>query len=1194
MFFSRLDLKAFGSFTDEQLVFRQGCVNVVVGKNEAGKSTALRAIDQLLYGIDARTKYDFLHEKTDLVLGAVIGNGTDELEFVRRKRNKDPMQDRDGAVLSEGALQPFLGTSTREMFLRLFGIGYEDLVDGGNELLAGRGEMGPILFGASLGSTALGSVLRKLQGRADDLFKKSASKPLANVEIKRFSEASKAAKAAELRPAAWKLAVAAHDDAKIALTQTQERLLSERGSLEELVRIERSLPLVAQRTLCNDERDGLLAQGSVVDERFVGEYKSALEQRTESEKRHGVAERERARLASELREIDFSYDLLAQSHEITRLQEGLGAYSKSIQESGTLAVDLESNRARARALMVQAGIEADMDEVARELPAAHQIAAVREMAERYGSVEATLSALEDQRSDAKAMRESQAQRLLDAFDVDASTEALRSELNASRSQGDLAAQAASVRTKLNAAEGEGKAVLASLKLAHVSFALADAIAPPSEAVIRGMCARRQSRSSLLERLMALLHEKEYDLEDLRKELSARKLAKDLPSDNDLRRARSQRLSYWTRIRSAWLDSDDPDSSASTETSHSELAEIYEEAVDESDEIADRLGREATEVSKQAEMEAKCANLTAEVEQQKREQLSIQQEDESAMREYNALWDALLGEPPHPDATDEWFASFRRLLDGRRVVREAEQELLALQDAEHRHSTVLEELLGAIPAQPEHVDDGDCSSVGTGDAAGPSLGIRLKRLQTDAEARVRLSDERQRKHEALRTDVDERDVAIRLLEAKLQTTQKDKVALNDKWAKAMTALRLPTAASPRQATAQLGVLDQLGDVFREISDAGARERTLSREGSDYRTLVTNVLNALPLEDQPPRGRSSDDVPESVLPIVAWLAKELQQSQQANSAAASKEEERARYNMQVERALDEAKAASEVLDRVLVETGLIDLEELAGAADRSLVKMGLDKAIAEKDEALVGQAGGWTLSELLRRAGEVDSATLGARIKQCQTTAEDLESQERTETEAVVELRQQVRAYDGGDEAASFAEVAQLAAAAGAGYVEEFVRVSIAQDLLRQEIERFQAANQDPLLRLAGDRFAEITVGQYTKLVADVDEKGIPLLLAERKSGEFITPLEMSSGTCDQLYLALRLAAISSYLANNPPMPLVLDDLLVNFDEERAEAALKMLGSLATETQVILFTHHGHIAEIAKGCLEPSRLNVQVLS
>jgi uncharacterized protein YhaN len=71
--------------------------------------------------------------------------------------------------------------------------------------------------------------------------------------------------------------------------------------------------------------------------------------------------------------------------------------------------------------------------------------------------------------------------------------------------------------------------------------------------------------------------------------------------------------------------------------------------------------------------------------------------------------------------------------------------------------------------------------------------------------------------------------------------------------------------------------------------------------------------------------------------------------------------------------------------------------------------------------------------------------------------------------------------------------------------------------------------------------------------------------------------MSDGTRDQLYLSLRLASLEYRLDKAEPMPFIVDDILVNFDEERVQAALKAMAKLGEKNQVLLFTHHRQIAD-----------------
>ena len=74
--------------------------------------------------------------------------------------------------------------------------------------------------------------------------------------------------------------------------------------------------------------------------------------------------------------------------------------------------------------------------------------------------------------------------------------------------------------------------------------------------------------------------------------------------------------------------------------------------------------------------------------------------------------------------------------------------------------------------------------------------------------------------------------------------------------------------------------------------------------------------------------------------------------------------------------------------------------------------------------------------------------------------------------------------------------------------------------------------------------------------------------------------MSEGTADQLYLALRLAALELRRASHPQMPLILDDVLVTSDDERAANILRALARFAEGGQVMIFTHHRHLMDLVQ--------------
>ncbi len=86
--------------------------------------------------------------------------------------------------------------------------------------------------------------------------------------------------------------------------------------------------------------------------------------------------------------------------------------------------------------------------------------------------------------------------------------------------------------------------------------------------------------------------------------------------------------------------------------------------------------------------------------------------------------------------------------------------------------------------------------------------------------------------------------------------------------------------------------------------------------------------------------------------------------------------------------------------------------------------------------------------------------------------------------------------------------------------------------------------------------------------------------------------MSEGSRDQLYLALRLSALELQIEQGLNMPLIADDLFINFDDRRTAAGLQVLGELSRKMQVIFLTHHDHLVPLAREVLG-NELNVVTL-
>ena len=180
------------------------------------------------------------------------------------------------------------------------------------------------------------------------------------------------------------------------------------------------------------------------------------------------------------------------------------------------------------------------------------------------------------------------------------------------------------------------------------------------------------------------------------------------------------------------------------------------------------------------------------------------------------------------------------------------------------------------------------------------------------------------------------------------------------------------------------------------------------------------------------------------------------------------------------------------------------------------------------------------------------------------------------------------------AAEAAAQAQLQLSRVRENAERWCRVKLAAHLLSREIERYREENQGPLLTAASAFFSRLTLGSFSGVKAGFDDKDRPCLRCVRADGTTEVDLGgLSDGTRDQLYLSLRLASLLRRAEVAEPMPLVLDDVLIQLDDHRASAAIAVLAEVSRKMQVLFFTHHARLVDLARAAVADGELVVHEL-
>ena len=415
------------------------------------------------------------------------------------------------------------------------------------------------------------------------------------------------------------------------------------------------------------------------------------------------------------------------------------------------------------------------------------------------------------------------------------------------------------------------------------------------------------------------------------------------------------------------------------------------------------------------------------------------------------------------------------------------------------------------------------------------------------------------------------------ERELQQANEALDGWRERWAAALGEVGLAKDTAPEAVSSQIDTIDQMRETAGRIrSLRHDRIDKINRDVTDFEQVVEKLAKELAkdLAEQP----AEDAVLE--------LEKRLADAERIQGLREKTTEEIEELTTQISGLEDERRELAASISHLKKAAGVETKEALKDAIERS----DRQRSLTEEHQKVIGKlqqdGDGKSVMELEDECKDALIDEVAAEEISIQAELEDLQTQQTAVAEERSRAREAFQAIGGDDAAAKAAANKEEALAEMREVAERYVRVQTSAILLRWAIERYRREKQAPLLKRAGELFKVITEGSFASLQVAFDDQDIAYLTGVRPGGSIVPVSGMSSGTADQLYLALRVAAIEDYLDRADALPFVADDLFINFDDDRAAAGFRLLGELSQKTQVLFFTHHQHLVEIARKTLGAS--------
>ncbi|KWE87026.1 chromosome segregation protein SMC [Burkholderia ubonensis] len=1144
----RLDLIKYGKFTDAALGFPRADhdFHVIVGPNEAGKSTIRTAVSELLFGMKLQTPLDFLHSTPELRIGGVLEGAAGEMAF-HRARGRTPLRTPTDERLPDDYLAAVLDGASKEFFEQMFGLDHGRLVEGGRSILDASDKLGQVLFESAAGVGSLGPVREELEARSGELWAPRRSGSAFAVAETSFNEAVGELKAVQVRTRDW----VDRKEAREAVDQEIERARAEQRRLEtlrsKLERVRRLAPYLKELTV----KEAALAElGPVVElpptaqaDLLKAQGDLAAERKVLEERRADLAGKRHARDA-----IVADGDALALSADIDALDRLRSACANHPQDLLLRDAEVERHLLAAYGAAAQLGWPADEAALRAALPKALSLKTVTNLLREHGALQQALIGARES-LDEKVRELAQLKDQLDRLSTVEAPEALRIALadaqgfrnSASREQALEREVVLAERALMDALDGLGQwrkpvAALRTLDL------------PSTARLVAWQKDDNEHAGAVAAARDALDHARE-ELERL--ELQEKHFAENhkVVTTADVLAARARRDGAWGDIKrgAVGLDAGAP---------------AVDDAIRLADELVDsRLGTTqaaATLQSLRQQVESARTSVT-----RRQAALGEREQELSAHRDAWTRLATAAGVPGMPLADmNDWLAKREMVFAAQAEYERQAHELESTRAARVAAQAALQSALRAVSRDS---DDG------------------LAALVAAAESFVQSAEKSIAQQGSLEDQARQVERARAGAQAKADHAQAAYDAWQAQWREALADARLTTSAVTLAAAE--GAVELANAVAAELAAADAPRSRIAAIRADLAALERDARRLAGVLD--PELLAAGNWPEVARRLTARLA-------------AATETAKA-----IERADDAIRhAEGKVADAVAAVAGadarIRPLLEMAGVeaidaalplAERSDRHRQLRQSLDAAQEALVRDGDGLSQEVIEAEIAEQDLADVPALLESAKQALGDVGKRLNELAQKQVVAEQAFGAIDGQANAAVAEAKRQEALAAMGDAAEQYLEAATASRLLKWATDRYRDQKQGPMLKRAGEIFAGLTLGEFARLTVDT-ERTPPALHAKRTKGAAVEVTGMSEGTRDQLFLALRIAALELQLRNRTALPFVADDLFINFDDARAKAGLEALRDLSTRTQVLFLTHHDHLLPLVKAVFG-ERVNVVAL-
>lgn len=1137
-------LENFGIYARQKFDFDQAPLVLVYGPNESGKTTTLNGLRNALFGFPTRSGYLTGKPMSAEVVGRLADGTT--LQFSRKKARKDEVVGKCGARRLTGEeVHALLGKMDLETYQQLFGFSLDELREGEQALK--NAKLAEALAGGGMGGAHWLQQLRAdLTNSVSGLFKARGGSQIGTL-LNDIRSQQDSLRQLQTLPSAV-------DDLRLKLQQAIERGEEAKNHYAQLhlqvaraERLQQALPkLVELRRLEQALQATEVPEG--VDATFVAQWSDYAQQLS---KLHQMLQTETAQLQQEQQRLKALAGVQSMTGHEARV-ESLGHQAVEMPKLRERWKELQRQSAEAATNCARAlqtlGMEAASEGVMNLSVSAPQRGELESWASEYDKACKDLLAVNVKLE--SIAEQLQHLRIHDSADLPDNLPVLRELIGKIAEEESLQEQLVeSVCQKCESPEFEILGVRLRSRLPDCPPLEYSWPIPSSHDVARHLRLLEESQRQLAQ-WQREAQRLEHNLSVAQAELSELQGASEQSCWGELQAIARQR----DQTIDGWLDElMEPLLAVSIGVEQQKMRLQQLKLIHErTDRLLQQLVDNAESLARVGQIKKQIVSLTAEKAEL---QANIEQHVASQQQldhQWRSAWQGCPLEPLAPEAMTSWVADFEAWS---RVSAELDIERRKLMTSRSKLKQWRNELLDAWPTIIEAEAD-----------------VGVLRAQLDEwvqTASVQQSEQlRASATQKLQADLLQRQALLR----------KRQEELLDGYRRWLDQQQLPSDWPLAQVTLLVDTAERLKRDQRNHQRHEAQMHELRQRIDDFGRSVMELAETWAV-------KSDGALPESL--AQGWLT----QLQSDRKDAAERAKLLAAVEHRTSRIQEMTIRQVEIEDRLAVLSASVRAEQSpAGPLDRASFDALMQRAQQatemriQQNEllcALEAMAGGEPLEEFLAALRSCEANLLSVQLtelkrelSQCETLRQQIDQEfgalanqldQVAQSETAQRQQQHLHTMRG--------QLSELA--------EQWVVGRLAQELLNRCIERFTHDHEPALLQLTHGFLNTLTGGKYAAVDYDATSPGG--FVVRNALGEAFEPSRLSTGTREQLYLAIRMAYISHYAEQHEPLPVLMDDCLVNFDDLRSRLALQALLNWHGSIQTILLSCHGRsvqqLAELA---------------